>query len=115
MIGFIVWTGKFVEFGDKTNDVMTKQKTWKINYFVVFSTGHHIIFQNYEFHFFHAQAECVLVCAVKVELTSGDMRFSDPLGNYSCHIFCWNIAERSRNINFISEMASLSNSIINYL
>ena len=29
MIGFIVWTRKFVEFGDKTNDVhvMTKQKT----------------------------------------------------------------------------------------
>ena len=32
MIGFIVWTRKFVEVGDKTNDVMTKQKTWKINY-----------------------------------------------------------------------------------
>ena len=52
MIEFIVWTRKFVEFGDKTKDVMTKQKTWKINYFVVFSIGHHLIFQNYEFHFF---------------------------------------------------------------
>ena len=51
MIGFIVWTCKFVEFGDKTSDVMTKQKTCKINYFVVFSIGHHQIFQNYEFHF----------------------------------------------------------------
>ena len=29
MIGFIVWTLKFVEFGDKTNDVMTKQKKGK--------------------------------------------------------------------------------------
>ena len=79
MIGFIVWTRKFVEFGDKTNDVMTKQKTWKINYFDVFSIGHHLIFQNYEIHFFHAQAKCVLKCAVKVELTAGDMQFSDPL------------------------------------
>ena len=26
MIGFIVWTRTFVEFGDKTNDVITKQK-----------------------------------------------------------------------------------------
>ena len=52
MIGFIVWTRKFLEFGDKTNDVMTKQNAWKINYFVVFSIGHHLIFQNYEFHFF---------------------------------------------------------------
>ena len=80
MIGFIVWTRKFIEFGDKTNDVMTKQKTQKTNYFVVFSIGHHLIFQNYEFHFFHVQAECVLECAVKMELTTGDMRFSDPLG-----------------------------------
>ena len=79
VIGFIVWTRKFVEFGDKTNDVMTKQKPSKINYFVVFYIGHHLIFQNYEFHFFHAQAEFVLECAVKVELTTGDMRFSDPL------------------------------------
>ena len=79
MIGFIVCTRKFVEFGDKTNDVITKQKTWKIDYFVVFSIGHHLIFQNYEFHFFHAQAESVLECAVKVELTTGDMRFSDTL------------------------------------
>ena len=52
MIGFIIWTRKFVASGDKTNDVMTKQITWKINYFVVFSIGHHLIFQNYEFHFF---------------------------------------------------------------
>ena len=86
MIGFIVWTRKFVEFGDKTNDVMTKQKTWKINYFVVFSIGHQLIFQNYEFHFFHAEGECILERAVKVELTTGDMRFSDPLGYYSCHV-----------------------------
>ena len=54
MIGFIVWTHKFVEFGNKTNDVMTKQKknnqkkkTWKLNYFIVFPIGHHIIFHNY--------------------------------------------------------------------
>ena len=40
------------------------------------------------FIFFHAQAKCVLDCAVKVELTTGDMRFSDPLGCYSRHIFC---------------------------
>ena len=46
------------------------------------------MFQNHEFHFVHAQAECVLECAVKVELTTGDMSFSDPLGYYSCHIFC---------------------------
>ena len=52
MIEFIVWTRKFVEFGDKTNDEMTKQKTGKIHYFVVFSIGHHLIFHNYEFHFF---------------------------------------------------------------
>ena len=26
MIGFIVWTRKFVKFDDKSNDVMTKQK-----------------------------------------------------------------------------------------
>ena len=26
IIVFIVWTRKFVEFGDTTNDVMTKQK-----------------------------------------------------------------------------------------
>ena len=37
--------------------------------------------------FFHAQAKCVLECAVKVELTTGDMRFLDPLGYYSCHLF----------------------------
>ena len=29
MIGFIVWTRTFVEFGDKTNDVITKQQTLK--------------------------------------------------------------------------------------
>ena len=52
MIGFIVWTREFVEFGDKTNDVMTKQKNLKIYYFVVFSIGHHLIFQIYEFPFF---------------------------------------------------------------
>ena len=52
MIGFIVWTRKFVEFGDKTNDVITQQKKRKINYFVIFSISHHLIFQNYEFHFF---------------------------------------------------------------
>ena len=79
MIGFIVWTRKFVEFGDTTNDVMTKQKAWKINNFIVFSIGHHLIFQNYEFHFFHAQVECIFKSTVKVELTTGDMRFSDPL------------------------------------
>ena len=66
MIGFIVWTRKCVDFGDKTNDVMTKKT-------IFFSIGHHLIFQNYEFHFFHAQAACVLECAVKMELTTGDM------------------------------------------
>ena len=71
MIGF---TRKFVEFGDKTNNVMTKQKAWKINNFIVFSIGHHLIFQNYEFHFFHAQVECISKCTVKVELTTGDFR-----------------------------------------
>ena len=29
MIRFIIWTRKFVDFGDKTNDVMTKQKLEK--------------------------------------------------------------------------------------
>ena len=80
MIGFIVWTHKFVEFGDKTNDVMTKQKSLK--------NKHHLLFQNYEFNFFHAQVECVLKCTVKVELTTGDIQFLDPLGYYSFHIFC---------------------------
>ena len=39
------------------------------------------------FIFLLAQAECELECTVKVELTTGDMRFSDPLGYYSSHIF----------------------------
>ena len=79
MIGFIVRIRKSVEFGDKTNDVMTKTKNLKNTLFCCLFIGHHLIYQNYEFHFFHAQAECVLECAVKMELTTGDMRFSDPL------------------------------------
>ena len=30
MIGFIVWTRKFVELGDKTNGVMTNKKLEKV-------------------------------------------------------------------------------------
>ena len=52
MIGFIVWTRKFVGFGDITNDVKPKTKNLKTIYFIVFSIGHHQILQNYEFHFF---------------------------------------------------------------
>ena len=39
-----------------------------------------------------------------MELMSSDTRISDPLGYYSFHIFCRNIAERSGNINFLSKM-----------
>ena len=86
MIGFIVWTRKFVELGDKTNDVTAKQKNLKNKLFCCLFYWPPPNISNYEFHFFHAQAECVLECAVKVESTTGDMRFSDPLGYYSCHI-----------------------------
>ena len=71
--------------------------------------------QNYAFHFFHTQVDCVFKFAFKMELTSGDTRMSNPLGYYSCHIFCRNIAERSENIYFLSEITILSNSLINYL
>ena len=43
------------------------------------------------------------------------MQFSDPLGYNSCQTFCLNIAERSGNIIFIPEMASLLYIIINNL
>ena len=49
--------------------------------------------------------------SVKVELmeiTTGDIRISGPLA-YSCHISYRNAAERSENINFLSEMTILSN------
>ena len=84
-------------------------------FYFVFLIGQHQILQNYEFHFFHTQVEYVLKCAFKMELTSGDTRISDLHGYYSCHIFCRNIAERSRKIYFLLEMTILSNSLINYL
>ena len=45
MIEFIVWTRKFVGFGDISNDVRTKTKSLKTIYFIVFSIGHHQYFK----------------------------------------------------------------------
>ena len=67
MIEFIVWTRKFVGFGDISNDVRTKTENLKTIYFIVFFIGHHQILQNYEFHSFRIQVDCVIKCAVKVE------------------------------------------------
>ena len=43
-----------------------------------------------------------------MEITTGDIRISGPLA-YSCHISYRNAAERSENINFLSEVTILSN------
>ena len=82
---------------------------------IVFLIGQHQVLQNYEFRLFHIQVECVLKCTAKMELKSGDIPISDPLGYYSCYIFYRNIAERSGNTNFLSEMTIPSNSLIKYL
>ena len=110
--GFIVWTRKFVY---KTDDVRTKQKKMKNKLLFRFLIGQHQALQNYEFHFFHTQVECALKCAFKMVLTSGDMRISDPIGYYTCPIFCRIIAEHSGNIYSLPEMTIPSNSPNYYL
>ena len=73
------------------------------------------MFQNNEFHFFpYLSRMCIKMCSSD-EILSGDVRIFDPLGYYSCHTFCRNIADRCGNINFLPKMTILSNGLINYL
>ena len=74
-VGFIVWTRKFVGFGDKTEQ--NKNMKNKLLFYYINRTARGS--SKMMSFFFHTQVECVFKCAFKMELKSGDTQISDPL------------------------------------